>query len=171
MFRLKIYHGHFAVTHAWGPKRASRIGAAIANSEIVRGSHDGEVEMGAPSVSGRDVHSGCASRSNWPLATHARGTPAHLRLRRALRRPTTRIAQVQSYQHQSVGSHQNSEVKSAWARVVLGKVLVLHPLLRPHDVGIRGGPSSGSKFIMATSLSPTHGARRDFSDWGRNSEF
>ncbi|MED6154264.1 hypothetical protein PIB30_110595, partial [Stylosanthes scabra] len=39
--------------------------------------------------------------------------------------------QVRSYQHQCTGSHQNSAVKRAWARVVLGwvtswEVLVLH---------------------------------------------
>src|SRR6185437_1465663 len=38
---------------------------------------------------------------------------------------------MRSYQHYSTGSHQNSEVKRAWARVVLGwatswEVLVLH---------------------------------------------
>src|SRR6185503_2302912 len=38
---------------------------------------------------------------------------------------------MRSYQHESTGSHQNSEVKRAWARVVLGwvtswEVLVLH---------------------------------------------
>src|SRR3989337_2775881 len=42
---------------------------------------------------------------------------------------------MRSYQHQSTGSHQNSEVKRAWARVVLGwvtswEVLVLHSLLK-----------------------------------------
>ena len=39
---------------------------------------------------------------------------------------------MQSYQHKCTGSHQNSVVKRAWARVVLGwvtswEVLVLHP--------------------------------------------
>src|SRR6185295_19660744 len=39
---------------------------------------------------------------------------------------------MRSYQHYSTGSHQNSKVKRAWARVVLGwvtswEVLVLHP--------------------------------------------
>ena len=41
---------------------------------------------------------------------------------------------MRSYQHLRTGSHQNSDVKRAWARVVLGwvtswEVLVLHPFL------------------------------------------
>src|SRR3954467_8041019 len=44
---------------------------------------------------------------------------------------------MRSYQHGSTGSHQNSEVKRAWARVVLGwvtswEVLVLHPSFLRH---------------------------------------
>ena len=41
------------------------------------------------------------------------------------------MCRMRSYKHKSTGSHQNSEVKRAWARVVLGwvtswEVFVLH---------------------------------------------
>src|SRR6185436_14970406 len=49
---------------------------------------------------------------------------------------------MRSYQHYSTGSHQNSEVKRAWARVVLGwvtswEVLVLHSFFSISAVSIR----------------------------------
>src|SRR3954468_22791458 len=50
---------------------------------------------------------------------------------------------MRSYKHSSTGSHQNSEVKRAWARVVLGwvsswEVLVLHSFLFIFCVSWRG---------------------------------
>ncbi|RWW84564.1 hypothetical protein BHE74_00006826 [Ensete ventricosum] len=40
-----------------GPEESFRIGTVIANSEIVRVSHNGGVEMDSPSISDGDVHS------------------------------------------------------------------------------------------------------------------
>src|SRR3954468_10853198 len=68
---------------------------------------------------------------------------------------------MRSYQHKSTGSHQNSAVKRAWARVVLGwvtswEVLVLHPSFLP-CASNRTSPSI--LFFFCCSSSPTLCAR------------
>src|SRR3954468_7386269 len=77
---------------------------------------------------------------------------------------------MRSYQHKSTGSHQNSEVKRAWARVVLGwvtswEVLVLHSFLFIFFVSWRGSACGDKsvcqdlRYVLTRYLVFTHSGR------------